>query len=1130
MEKGMNNNMRFSFSIESDIINNKINGSSNPYWNSDKQKAGVLSLKEGQKVTAVVVKVGDKVTLNLGGQRIITSKEVLKDTFPGQEKVFEVTKSSKNIIELMLIEDQTANKQNTVSTILHLDKDKDNFLAQSQQKSKDMEKEKAILDKEKKLEEIASKMTEQDISLLEEAGFSINHLPVERLYVELNRIKSEHNDKSNNPIYLVMTSGTQDQIARRLAAENLPVTEETIKQVSIALAISDAITLIDDKTVKTLIANEQEPSIANIYRAYYGGDGSKTKNQQLSDEAWNNLLPQVEEVIISSGYEVNEVNLEDAKWLVENDLPLTKENFNLTKELEYIKDNIDRDQVFDHIIESMRKGEAPLEAPIEIGKGEAYEQIIEDLASIEVSDIDRAVNHKVDLTINNIISDKEESKEEEIEVNQNPIESIKARRQLEEIRLKMTKEAALTLEKKGIHIETTQLEEVIEALRELEENYYKDVLAYSDVELSKENISLVKETALHAEWLKEIPTYVLGETLYERTTINLVNLLEKGNAIQARLVQAGEAYETLMTVPNREYGDSIQKAFGNMAPLLEELDIENTPLNQRAVRILAYNNMDISKDNVMRIKSYDFELRTMIDNLHPAVTAKMIKEELNPLEMPIPELSETINRIREENGISSAEKYSNYLRKLDKTEGLSEEERKAYIGIYRLLHQIEKSDGAALGSVINAGQDVTLDNLLTAIRTGNRGAIDTKVNEDFGMLESLDRSGDTITDQLNGIYGSNIDNKGQDGLKDNNEDIAKYMNMMLKHIKENISPEKLQRIQKEFADPVGIEGQDSSFYINNKDDIFDNIGKLGIEKLFEAISNDAGITENEKEVYYEKIVELRTTQKNSDQAIRFLAELKLPCSSSNIRMAINVLSNGDTAIKKFLNIKDDNDEKSDNSENPIKESRDFTDTLIDKSSMTEAYEEITRKAKADLENIMDSEHINTKLLNQEINMVNQMVFLKALADKEFYRFPIETEKGVTNVNLTIIRGDNNSGKVGVTIWSKVLGNVKAEVSIKDDRLQGYVSCDNRSGLAHIRDNSSMLKDIAEDSGLSNQKIDYIIHNKGSYNSNYQGTENNHKCDVSSDTEKKLYRLAKAIIRTIMVAENSIEKEGMLNEN
>ncbi|NLZ83173.1 MAG: hypothetical protein GX915_05875, partial [Clostridiales bacterium] len=759
-----------------------------------------------------------------------------------------MTKSSENTFELMLIENQVSNGQNNMSTLLHLDKDKDNFLTQNQRKNKDSEKEKGILDREKKLEDIVANMTEQDLKLLEEAGFSLNHLPIERLYVELNRIKSENNDKLQNPIYLVWTSGTKDQIARRLAAENLPVTDEAIKQVSTALTISDTITQIDDKTVKTLIANEQEPSIANIYRAYYSGDGTKTKNQQLSDEAWKELLPQVEEVIKASAYEVNDVNLEDARWLVENELPLTKENYTLTKDLKYIKDNISSDQIIDHVIEAMKKGEAPLEVPLQIGLGESYEKIMEDIATIESRDIDGVINDKVDLTIENIMEYKEKSPKKEAEVSQSPIESIRAMRQLEEIRLKMTKEAALTLEKKGIHIETSQLEQVVNALRELEDNYYKELLTYSEALVTDDNISLVKETALHVQWLKQIPSYVLGETLSERKTINLETLIEKGNSLQAKLVQAGESYETLMTVPNREYGDSIQKAFANMSSLMEELDIENTTQNQRAVRILAYNNMDITKENITNIKSYDLELKTVIDNLHPAVTALMIKEEMNPLQMTIPELSETISRIREENGITSAEKYSTYLRKLDKTEGISEDERKAYIDIYRLLYQIDKTDGAALGAVLNAGEEVTLEHLKTAIRTYNKGRIDTRIDDDFGMLES----------------------------PEGNEDNIEYMNMMLKQIKENVSPEKLQNIQKELVNTAASEIQDGQINSNPSKDIWEDIGNLPLEKIFDTISNEENMTLAEQQVYNDKVRELHSTQKNSDQAIRFLNELKIP--------------------------------------------------------------------------------------------------------------------------------------------------------------------------------------------------------------------------------------------------------------
>ena len=76
------------------------------------------------------------------------------------------------------------------------------------------------------------------------------------------------------------------------------------------------------------------------------------------------------------------------------------------------------------------------------------------------------------------------------------IEAIKAKRQLEEIRLKMTREVAYKLEKKGIQVRTERLEKVVEALRELEDQYYKDLLKAEHMDTSEQNIHILKETTI----------------------------------------------------------------------------------------------------------------------------------------------------------------------------------------------------------------------------------------------------------------------------------------------------------------------------------------------------------------------------------------------------------------------------------------------------------------------------------------------------------------------------------------------------------------------------------------------------------------------------------------------------------
>lgn len=54
------------------------------------------------------------------------------------------------------------------------------------------------------------------------------------------------------------------------------------------------------------------------------------------------------------------------------------------------------------------------------------------------------------------------------------------------------------------------------------------------------------------------------------------------------------------------------------------------------------------------------------------------------------------------------EDYSRFLYQLERKKDVTEEERKAYIGIYRMVHQVEREDGAAVGAVVNTGARFTI--------------------------------------------------------------------------------------------------------------------------------------------------------------------------------------------------------------------------------------------------------------------------------------------------------------------------------------------------------------------------------------------------------------------------------------
>jgi len=148
-----------------------------------------------------------------------------------------------------------------------------------------------------------------------------------------------------------------------------------------------------------------------------------------------------------------------------------------------------------------------------------------------------------------------------------------------------------------------------------------------------------------------------------------------------------------------------------------------------------------------------------------------------------------------------------------------------------------------------------------------------------------------------------------------------------------------------------------------------------------------------------------------------------------------------------------------------------------------------------------------------------MTFLRTLAEKEFYQIPIETDKGITNMNLTILRGAENSGKVAVTIWSEQLGNIKAEFSLKDLTLKGFISCDNRSGLEELQKNAGEIEKAAVENAVILKQIDFGIQRREKDTYSYQNPDNEtKKTSTGNDTERILYRVAKAIVQTVRLAE------------
>lgn len=1132
------------------------------------------SLKKGDHITGVVKAATDKITLDFYGQEVTVSKSVLSNAKPGDVESFEVVKADENEIELKLLGSQEESSHKTFTAVRVKDEGWDAIQAKQEQSSKKAGQETEYNEIKQKLKQIGISLSDDDCRRLDEEGFKVENFTAGGLYEALNRIKygkEQGMDKKDSKEGEAVegteetkekqSSLDKDALTKKLQEANLPATADNLNNLIAALNLSSLIAGIDDKTIQYLIASNATPSVENIYKAYYSGNSSNT--EKLSDSAWSQLKEQVEDVIQAAGYEVNDQNRSDARWLIENQLPLTVDTFTYRKQLEDIRSEGDNEAIPDRMLKGMKNGIAPGQVSLLPEKNTDYGKLVEDINSISDEAVGLAVKDNSELTLRKLITIQERltsgsraradssadtdtklDKAEAFPVTDNAeepeqsyrfskgsgdgaeneltdardeqFEALKARRQLEEIRLKMTVEAAGKLEKKGFSIDTEGLSRVVEELRKQENEYYQSLLKEADAETSELSVQTLRDTTQSVELLKRMPCSVLGSTLALRDTQTVTGLVTEGSRLAADHTKAGTAYETLATVPNSEYGDSLKKAFENSQSLLTQMGLDNTEENRRALRILGYNQMEITDTSINQVKAYDKQVTSLIQNLHPAVTVRMIKEGMNPLNMTINELNDTIDSIREEQGITSEDKYSTYLWKLEKQEGLTGEERKAYIGIYRLLYNVDQSDGAVLGAVIKADQEVTLGNLLTAVQTSKKGSIDSLVNDEFGSLDRVSYQGESIAEQLSVLNAKEGKQNSSQSEKDSKEQ-TQYLNRIIKQIKDEVTPQKLMAAGESLEPAEQSRSQTVAETASQEKGIWGKINQVPVEKLLEQLRNTEDTTQDY--AYADKAQEIRELCQTSEQSIRFLNDYHMPDTAANIIMASRILSNGESPIKRLL--KQSGENKAQNPEKQLKEINDLSDTLNDKSSMQDAYEELNTDAKEAIVRACSEEVIDSKKLAELKSISSQLTFLKSLSEKEFYQIPIETSKGITNMNLTIVRGGDTSGKVSVNVWSQSLGNIKAEFSLRDQVLKGFISGDNRSGLLQLKENTGELENAAQASNITIKQLDFCMQSKESSIYSYQNPAQETKEDpLTYNTERILYRIAKAVVQSVRTAENN----------
>lgn len=202
--------------------------------------------------------------------------------------------------------------------------------------------------------------------------------------------------------------------------------------------------------------------------------------------------------------------------------------------------------------------------------------------------------------------------------------------------------------------------------------------------------------------------------------------------------------------------------------------------------------MELTPENISQVKTADQEVQTLIRNLQPSVVLHLVEDGINPLNMPIQELNAIAEEYIADADVASDEKYSTFLQKLDRRKQISREERTGYIGIYRLIDKITRSQGKDIGTLVRNGQALTLQNLLTAHRSNRSTGMDTTVDETFGGI-------DVQTTGTNDSVTNDIQSQIERGTQ------TAYQSQLVKSLRDALSPDIIDSMVQESASGVTLE-------------------------------------------------------------------------------------------------------------------------------------------------------------------------------------------------------------------------------------------------------------------------------------------------------------------------------------
>lgn len=952
---------------------------------------------------------------------------------------------------------------------------------------------------------MSNSLSDEDYGALIKEGYDPNKTSVETTVTVVDEIKAKlaqsgviiegYNDDLSDEVLQEITGSESaaNAVKRAFREADIPMTRNNVQSAADTMKLAGEITEITEGMCDYLLRNGIDPTIDHLYRVrfsgaevsenmggYYADDIGGYMTKQSSEFDWNAMENRLKQTIENAGLPADEETLKEAQWLVKSGILLNETNVRTLHNLKGLQLPMKQEDVAKCIANAIADGKEAKEAYFSDNVSRLAEavQIYDDVQSFTYEAVKVVVESGKSLNIRELRVAMQSVRVEATDVsmetfsamatgmsnltaagvtvgNDNP-ELVRAARVLEETRLAMTVENTYRMMKLGYSIETTELTKLVEDLRTMEARR-ENILFPKDTEAAQK-ATLWQVTNDKLVTLAFMPAATVGKVVQAEGVHTLSSVHDMGEALRQDYLKASQQYELLGTEVRKDLGDSIRKAFNNVDDILQDLNFDINDTNRRAVRILGYNSMEVTVSNIEHVRDADAELQRIMNKMTPASTLQLIRDGMNPLEMDLAELENRLDAYGD-TVEQTAEKYSKFLFKLEKNHEITPEERESYIGIYRLLHQIEKADGALVGNILSQGAEMTFKNLLSTMRSGKSTGMDYCIDDSFGAAVQAAGYEFSISAQILKGFEKAVTGSDEVNAEVMAEDLSELRDVLsgnyteaveeLMYYEQEVTPDHVQAMQNLLEMPGGEQSVWSTF---------SNV----------YLSNGTGEREAKKNVGEQK-------------------------EAGDIEVA--VAHKADAGILEDVIFA-------------------LQDAFTDQESVQEAYGRLLEQTGAVLEESMMSGETSRLDIKSMTTAFKQLTFNGNLMREENYEIPAFIGGKLQGIRVKIIHKGANDGNVIATLSTEKYGNIVAQFRLTEEKVQGYIACDSEAGTEALKADDRFMQELAA-AGKEAGDIRYL------YSEKLDGTFLYRRHDKSVNdggSTRDLYETAKLFIMSMQDTE------------